>query len=163
MGADRAFARFKSHPKPSRMIQEPKVVSQKCRADCVLRSIIVPFDMRCDGGRPTAANPRRTTSTIRPPISSPMTATTPERSKPISGIETFRTRPAIPPWHRSGSKNSLEIKSLTSQFHVLHFCSTRSVRWPPGRWVYSQCLGTPAAVPPFSVRNARRIWTTQHC
>jgi hypothetical protein len=37
---------------------------------------------------------------MRADISSPMTATTRERSWPTSGIGIFRIRRAIPPWHR---------------------------------------------------------------
>ena len=61
---------------------------------------------------------------------SPTMATIREQSRPTSGIAIFKTRRGIPLWHQSGSKNSLKIKSLTRSFHVLHFCSTRSARWP---------------------------------
>jgi hypothetical protein len=47
--------------------------------------------------------------------SSPTMATTRARSKPISGIATFRTRRATPPWRRIGLRNSFEIDPPTKR------------------------------------------------
>jgi hypothetical protein len=41
--------------------------------------------------------------------SSPTTDTIPARSRRISGIATFRIRPAIPPWRHSGSRSFFAI------------------------------------------------------
>jgi hypothetical protein len=43
--------------------------------------------------------------------SSPTMATTRARSKPISGIATFRARRATPPWRRIGLRNFFAIES----------------------------------------------------
>jgi hypothetical protein len=60
----------------------------------------------------------------------------------------FRTPPASPRLRRSGLKNSLEIKSLAWQFS--RFCALPDALGSPGKREYSECLGTPAAFPPFS-------------
>ena len=43
--------------------------------------------------------------------------TTRVRSRPISAIATFRRRRAIPPWRRSGSRNSFEIDCRSDHVH----------------------------------------------